>query len=146
MSTSASIGAQQRLLAFLLEAATLQIAVELVFQEAAHLGVAVFLLEHHQCRVFGQAFGDELGALHAGRHLLMRPPLMRDLVGSDEVRVVDVLGVAVVDLCGKADRFVERHGVGERFREPAVAAEAREFDDAHDLVLVRRVVAREIGE
>ena len=40
------------------------------------------------------------------RHLLVRPPLVRDLVGGDVVRVVDVLGIAVVDLGDEADRLV----------------------------------------
>ena len=119
-----AVGAHERLLAFLLGAAPQQVAVELVFEEPPHPGISVLVLQHHQRRVFGQALGDELGALHVGGDLLVRPPLARNLVRGDEVRIVDVLGIAVVHLGGEADRLVERHRIGERLREPARSRES----------------------
>ena len=139
-----AVGTQQRLLALLLGPAPGEVAVELVLEEPPHLRVAVLLLQHHQRRVLGEALGDELGALDVRRHHLVRPPLVRDLVRGDEVRIVDVRGVAVVDLGGEADGLVEGHRVGKRRGEAAAAPEARELDDAHDPVLVGPEVRGEV--
>jgi len=71
----------------------------------------------------------------------VRPPLVRHLVRGDVEHEVDVLGIAQVG--DEANRLRVRNGVGEALRKARVA---RELDDAHLVVLVRREVRSEIVE
>ena len=57
-----------------------QIGVQALLEECAHLVRTVAMLDHHQRRIFGKRFGQELGAFNGGADDLMAPPLMRGLV------------------------------------------------------------------
>ena len=116
-----------------LEAATFEILVHLVLQEPFHLLGSVLVLHDHERRVLRQRLGENRRSLHPTTDHLVRPPLMRDLVGRHVERVVDVV-IVVVHIGDEADRFGVRDRVGERLRERRVA---RELENAQLPVLVR---------
>ena len=120
-----------------------EVAVQLVGEEAAHLGGAELLLHHHQRRVLRQRLDQHRAALHVAAHHLVPPPLVRRLVRRDVVRIVDVLGIVGPDPGDEADRLRVRNRVRERLGEGLVA---RELDDPELPVLVRPERGAEVGE
>ena len=112
----------------------MQVPIELVLQEPAHLRRPVFVLLHHQRRVLREGLIEHGHALHVGADQLMRPPLVRHLVRRHVEHVVDVIGIAQVR--NKADGLGEWHGIGETLGKLLVV---RKLQHPHLAELKRRI-------
>ena len=112
-------------------------------EEAPHLLAAVLALHDHQGGVLRHRFRHHGRALHVPADHLVRPPLVRHLVGGDVEDVVDRLVVVLVEPGDEAERLRVGDGVGQRLRE---APAARELHDAHLAVLVGSELAGQVVE
>ena len=115
---------EQRHFLLSLRAATAQISVELTPQEFLRGLAAEPLLHDRQRRILGESFGEHRRALTVAADDLMRPPLVRELVGRHEVREVDLV-VAFFLSIDEADAFGVRDRVRECLRESLRSAGTR---------------------
>ncbi|KXJ04571.1 hypothetical protein AC249_AIPGENE14483, partial [Exaiptasia diaphana] len=117
-------------LADLFMTATLQVPVEMEFEEMSHRLGPVHLLKDHHGGILRQGFGDQRGPLHTGRHHLVVPPLVSHLVGEDAREPIQITAVEVsaVEIRGKGPGFRKRQGLGESERDLAVVR--RDLDDS----------------
>ena len=102
-----------------LAGAAAEIAVELGFEEEAHVFVAVSVVHDAKGGVLGERLGHHVRALDLAADELVTPPLMTELVGGDEVGVVDVL-LGILDAADEAEGLGEGDGVGKGLSELAV--------------------------
>ena len=92
-------------------AATAEVPVQFVFENAAQLLPPDLVLHDHQRRVLRERLVEHADTLHVGADQLLTPPLVRDLVRRDVERKVDCL--LAIEAGVEPQRLGERDQAGK---------------------------------